>query len=90
MTQIGDELIKKCWDLLTQGHPLKALERAESALRSLRPATDSALAGRLFLVIGVSLEALGRREAASRYMEEASWALDLASQELDPDALPAP
>jgi hypothetical protein len=90
MTQIGDELIQKCWDLLSQGRPLQALERAESALRSLRPATDSPLAGRLFLIIGVSLGALGRREAASRYMEEASWALDLAGQALDPDALAAP
>jgi len=90
MTQLGDELIKTCWDLLTQGSPILALERAEGALRSFRPAADSSLAGRLFLVIGVSLEALGRREAASRYFQDASWALEMSRQEFEPDRLPVP
>lgn len=90
MAQLGDELIRKCWELLTQGRPVLALERAEGALRSFRPAADSPLAGRLFLVIGVSLEALGRREAASRYLNDASWALEISRQDLDPDGLPVP
>lgn len=58
--------------------PYEALDRAERALRLYDPPADSTLAGRLLLVVGVALAALGRREAASRYLADASWALENA------------
>jgi hypothetical protein len=80
MTRLGDETVRACWQLLSEGQALRALERAEAALRSSRLAPDSPLAGRLLLVVGVSLHALGCREAAQRYLADASWALEAAGE----------
>ena len=74
----GDELIGGCWKLMANGRPYQALARAEQAMRAYRPAMDSLLAGRLCLVIGLCLEALGRRRAARHYLCDASWALESA------------
>ena len=75
---IGDELVRECWRLLSSGLPYRALDQAERALRVYSPPPDSVLAGRLLLVVGVALAALGRREAAGRYLADASWSLDNA------------
>lgn len=65
---------------MANGRPYRALARAEQAMRVYRPAMDSLLAGRLCLVIGLCLEALGRRRAARHYLRDASWALDSARE----------
>lgn len=80
---LGDELIRDCWRLLATGRPYHALDQAERALRTYEPPADSTLAGRLLLVVGVALAALGRREAASRYLADASWALENARDGAD-------
>jgi tetratricopeptide (TPR) repeat protein len=77
-SQLGDELIHGCWRLLAQGRPYKALERAERALRVYRPPMDTVLAGRLYLIVGVCLSAVGRKQAARHYLRDASWALENA------------
>ena len=74
--RMGDELVRSCWRLLAEGQPYQALDQAESALRKYRLPMDSLLAGRLYLIIGVSLAALGRRKAARLYLNDASWALE--------------
>jgi hypothetical protein len=80
---LGDELIRDCWRLLAKGQPYHALDQAERALRVYEPPADSTLAGRLLLIVGVALAALGRREAASRYLADASWALENARDGTD-------
>jgi hypothetical protein len=75
MTDLGDDLIRHCWSLLHSGHAERALVLAERALRNYPPPPDSVLAGRLSLVIGVALAALGRDAPAKRYLEDASWSL---------------
>ena len=77
--RLGDELVQACWQLLSKGQPQQALERAERALRTYRPPMDSLLAGRLYLVVGVSLAAIGKTEAARHYFRDASWALENAT-----------
>jgi Flp pilus assembly protein TadD len=81
MAALGDELVRQCWKLLHEGQPYQALTLAERAMRLYSPPADSALAGRLLLVIGVSLAALGRDEPARRYLADASWSLANASDE---------
>ncbi len=81
---LGDELVRDCWRLLARGLPVSALDQAERALRLYEPPADSTLAGRLLLVVGVSLSALGRREAANRYLADASWALENARDAREP------
>ena len=76
--RIGDELVRGCWRLLAEGRPYKALYRSEHALRTYRPPMDTLLAGRLYLIVGVCLAALGRRRAANHYLRDASWALENA------------
>jgi len=75
---LGDELVRECWRLLASGLPYQALDQAEQALRTYEPPVDSVLAGRLFLIVGVALAALGKREASRRYLADASWALENA------------
>ena len=75
---LGDELVRECWRLLANGLSYQALDQAERALRTYSPPPDSVLAGRLMLIVGVALASLGRREAAGRYLADASWALDNA------------
>jgi hypothetical protein len=84
MAALGDELVRHCWHLLHAGRPYQALGLAERALRTYAPPADSALAGRLSLVIGVALAALGRDVPARRYLEDASWALAHAQWEEEP------
>jgi hypothetical protein len=81
MAALGDELVRHCWQLLHDGQPYRALVLAERALRLYQPPADSLLAGRLSLVVGVSLAALGREGPARRYFEDASWSLNNASEE---------
>ncbi len=75
MTALGDELVRHCWHLLHTSQPYRALILAERALRIYKPPADSLLAGRLSLVLGVALAALGRDVPAKRCLEDASWAL---------------
>jgi tetratricopeptide (TPR) repeat protein len=81
MAALGDELVRQCWRLLHEGQPYEALTLAERALRLYNPPADSTLAGRLLLVVGVSLAALGRDAPAQRYLADASWSLANASDE---------
>ena len=94
MSALGDELVRHCWHLLHSGQPYRALLVAERALRLYQPPADSVLSGRLSLVVGVALSALGRSETARRYLEDASWSLAHASdrEETAPVAVedPAP
>jgi hypothetical protein len=83
MSVLGDELVRHCWHLLHTGQPYRALLLAERALRIYQPPADSLLSGRLSLVVGVSLAALGRDAPAKRYLEDASWALANASDRED-------
>ena len=75
MSTLGDELVRHCWHLLHGGHPYRALVLAERALRVYQPPADSILCGRLSLIVGVALAALGREGPAKRYLEDASWSL---------------
>ena len=75
MSALGDELVRHCWHLLHSGQPYRALLIAERALRIYHPPADSVLSGRLSLIIGVALAALGRDAPARRYLEDASWSL---------------
>jgi hypothetical protein len=77
---LGDELVRNCWRLLAEGSAHRALECAERALRLYEPPADSLLAGRLMLVVGIALHALGSRDAAKVYLEDASWALENARE----------
>jgi hypothetical protein len=88
MSVLGDELVRHCWQLLHSGQPYRALLIAERALRIYQPPADSVLLGRLSLVIGVALAALGRQEPARRYLEDASWALAHASEGDEPNVGP--
>jgi hypothetical protein len=81
MAVLGDELVRHCWKLLHDGHPYRALLIAERALRRYQPPADTVLAGRLSLVVGVALAALGRDAPARRYLEDASWSLANAMDE---------
>ncbi len=83
MSVLGDELVRHCWHLLHSGQPYRALLIAERALRIYQPPADSVLSGRLSLVVGVALAALGRSEPARRYLEDASWSLAHASDRDD-------
>jgi hypothetical protein len=83
MTALGDELVRHCWHLLHSGQPYRALLLAERALRIYQPPADSLLSGRLSLIVGVALAALGRDVPARRYLEDASWALANASDRDD-------
>ena len=78
MTALGDELVRQCWHLLHSSEPYRALLIAERALRVYKPPADSVLAGRLSLILGVALAALGRDVPAKRYLEDASWAFSNA------------
>ena len=84
MAALGDELVRHCWQLLHSGNPYHALLLAERALRVYQPPADSTLAGRLSLVVGVALAALGRNEPARRYLEDASWSFAHATDEAAP------
>ena len=84
MAALGDELVRHCWKLLHEGQPYKALVIAERALRLYQPPADSVLAGRLSLIVGVTLAALGREGPARRYLADASWSLAHASEESPP------
>ena len=75
MAVLGDELVRHCWKLLHEGQPYQALLAAERALRLYQPPADTVLAGRLSLIVGVALAALGREVPARRYLEDASWSL---------------
>ena len=88
MAALGDELVRQCWKLLHDGQPYQALTLAERALRLYQPPADSVLAGRLSLVVGVALAALGQKETSQRYLADASWALQNAIDE-PPGAMPA-
>ena len=88
MSALGDELVRHCWQLLHSGQPHRALLIAERALRVYQPPADSLLSGRLSLIIGVALAALGREDPARRYLEDASWSLAHASDR-DDGAIPA-
>lgn len=88
MSTLGDELVRHCWHLLHSGQPYRALLIAERALRVYQPPADSLLAGRLSLIVGVALAALGRDDAARRYLEDASWSLAHA-RDRDDGPLPA-
>ena len=81
MAALGDELVRHCWKLLHEGQPYRALVIAERSLRLYQPPADSVLAGRLCLIVGVSLAALGRQNAARRYLADASWSLQNAMEE---------
>lgn len=83
MSDLGDELVRHCWHLLHSGQPYRALLLAERALRIYQPPADSVLSGRLSLIVGVAMAALGRREPARRYLEDASWSLAHASDRDD-------
>jgi len=83
MSTLGDELVRHCWQQLHSGNPYHALKIAERALRVYRPPADSVLCGRLSLVVGVALAALGRDAPAKRYLEDASWSLAHASDRDD-------
>ena len=83
MSVLGDELVRHCWQLLHSGQPHRALQLAERALRIYQPPADSVLSGRLSLVIGVALAALGRAHPARRYLEDATWSLANASDRDD-------
>ncbi len=83
MSTLGDELVRHCWHLLHGGQPYRALILAERALRVYQPPADSILCGRLSLIIGVGLAALGRDAPARRYLEDASWSLAHASDRDD-------
>ena len=83
MSTLGDELVRHCWHLLHSGHPYRALLIAERALRIYQPPADSVLSGRLSLVVGVALAALGKSDPARRYLEDASWSLAHASEQPD-------
>jgi hypothetical protein len=87
MSALGDELVRHCWHLLHSGQPYRALLIAERALRIYQPPADSVLSGRLSLIVGVALAALGRGDPARRYLEDASWSLAHAS---DREDLPPP
>jgi hypothetical protein len=89
-SRLGGELVRGCWRLLAQGRPYKALERAEHALRTYRPPMDSLLAGRLYLIVGVCLAAVGRRKAAQHYLRDASWALENAWDAIPGETISAP
>lgn len=84
MSALGDELVRHCWHLLHSGQAYRALLLAERALRIYQPPADSILSGRLSLVVGVALAALGRGEPARRYLEDASWSLAHASDREEP------
>lgn len=84
MAALGDELVRHCWKLLHEGQPYRALVIAERSLRLYQPPADSLLAGRLSLVVGVALAALGRDGPARRYLEDASWSLANAREEAQP------
>lgn len=84
MSHLGDELVRHCWHLLHSGQPYHALLLAERALRTYQPPADSILSGRLSLVVGVALAALGRDAPARRYLEDASWSLAHASDRDEP------
>ena len=84
MSTLGDELVRHCWHLLHGGHPYRALVLAERALRVYQPPADSVLCGRLSLIVGVALAALGRDAPAKRYLEDASWSLAHATDRDDP------
>ena len=84
MTALGDELVRQCWHLLHSSEPYRALLIAERALRVYKPPADSVLAGRLSLILGVALAALGRDAPAKRYLEDASWAFSNARDRDDP------
>jgi hypothetical protein len=88
MAALGDELVRQCWKLLHEGQPYRALSLAERALRLYQPPADSVLAGRLSLIVGVSLAALGQTVPAQRYLADASWSLAHASDK-PPGAVPA-
>ena len=91
MSTLGDELVRHCWKLLHGGHPYRALLLAERALRVYQPPADSILCGRLSLIIGVALAALGREAPAKRYLEDASWSLAHATDRDDAShATPGP
>ena len=81
MVALGDELVRQCWKLLHEGQAYRALTLAERALRLYQPPADSVLAGRLSLVVGVSLAALGQDAPARRYLADASWSLAHAREE---------
>ena len=83
MSTLGDELVRHCWHLLHGGHPYRSLLLAERALRVYQPPADSILCGRLSLIIGVALAALGRDAPARRYLEDASWSLAHATDRDD-------
>lgn len=83
MTTLGDELVRHCWHLMHTGQPYRALTLAERALRIYEPPPDSLLAGRLSLIVGVALAALGRDAPARRYLEDASWSLANAGDSAD-------
>jgi hypothetical protein len=83
MSILGDELVRHCWQLLHSGQPYRALTLAERALRIYQPPADSLLSGRLSLIVGVALAALGRDVPARRYLEDASWSLAHASDRDD-------
>jgi hypothetical protein len=88
MATLGDELVRQCWKLLHAGQPYRALVSAERALRQYEPPLDSVLAGRLLLVVGIALSALGRPESARRYLADASWSLEHAfDREREPSAV---
>ena len=77
-SRMGDELVSTRWRLLYEGKPYKALARAEEALRLYQLPMDSFLAGRLYLVVGVALAAVGRGRAAQHYLRDATWSLENA------------
>ena len=77
-SRLGDELVCACWRLLSEGNPYKALARAEEALRLYQLPMDSFLAGRLYLIVGIALAAVGRGRAAQHYLRDASWSLENA------------
>ena len=87
MAALGDELVRHCWQLLHDGQPYRALVLAERALRLYQPPADSVLAGRLSLIVGVALAALGRDGPARRYLEDASWPLTNASEPEPPELI---
>jgi len=87
MAALGDELVRHCWQLLHDGQPYRALVLAERALRLYQPPADSVLTGRLSLIVGVALAALGRDGPARRYLEDASWSLTNASEPETPPEL---
>ena len=85
MAALGDELVRHCWQLLHDGQPYRALVLSERALRLYQPPAVSVLAGRLSLIVGVALAALGRDGPARRYLEDASWSLTNAIEPEPPE-----